>query len=300
MCSCLGECNNSLSLRAALYFGERNDISPHFLNDALNIIFLSKVHDKAKTVLSRHWLPVTVIHPARIRHVCGGVSVFVSNTSIKVPLQTGFGSSFPQGNNVCWGWSPRDHKLCALPSAVFKAQSLKAWVAQFSVMTSLYSWGETGFVSHDFSACCADGYLCAFKKKVGCSGEELAVLLPGGGAPQECAGVMISWCFQLESDPQLTLCSWVKCDQGYWGRENGQKLICPSLVIFWKASLSDAVENLRKLESEFVVLLVCWDLKCLPLPTLYTLLSSQLLSPTTCLRPFNAFFVKLKSFNLCI
>lgn len=37
LCSCLEGCNNSLSLRAALYFGESNDISPCFLSNALNI-----------------------------------------------------------------------------------------------------------------------------------------------------------------------------------------------------------------------------------------------------------------------
>lgn len=97
-------------------------------------------------------------------------------------------------------------ELRAFPSAVFKAQSLKGWVAQFPAMTSLQSWGEIGFVSPDFSACYVDGSLCAVKDKVGCSGEELAVFMLGGDSPQECAGVMIL-CFLLESDPQLTLCS---------------------------------------------------------------------------------------------
>lgn len=46
-------------------------------------------------------------------------------------------------------------------------------------MTSLYSWGEIGFVSPDFSACYVDGSLRAFKDEVGCSGEELAVFMLG-------------------------------------------------------------------------------------------------------------------------
>lgn len=56
-------------------------------------------------------------------------------------------------------------------------------------------WGENGFVSSDFSACCVDGSLYALKKKVWCSGEELAVLLLGGDSPQECAGndLLGSW-----------------------------------------------------------------------------------------------------------
>lgn len=62
--------------------------------------------------------------------------------------------------------------------------------------------------------------------------------------------------------------------KGTEGRGNGKKLICLSLVILWKASVSHAVENLGRLERGFVVLLVCLDLKLLPLPTLYTLLSS--------------------------
>lgn len=60
---------------------------------------------------------------------------------------------------------PKESPVCS-PQSVFKAQSLKSEAAPCSALTSLYSWGEIGFVSPDFSACSVDGYLCAFKKKM--------------------------------------------------------------------------------------------------------------------------------------
>lgn len=55
LCPYLEGRNHALSLRAALYFGGSNDISPHFFSDVLNILFFfSKVHDKTRTALSRH------------------------------------------------------------------------------------------------------------------------------------------------------------------------------------------------------------------------------------------------------
>ena len=74
----------------------------HTSCDVLNIFFFfSKVHDKAKTVLSRHWFPVTVTCLARMRWICGGgVGVFCKQlykgVSLVKALTADFGSSSPK------------------------------------------------------------------------------------------------------------------------------------------------------------------------------------------------------------
>lgn len=64
------------------------------------IVFFSKVHDKAKTILRWHWFPVTVTCPTRIRRIPGdGVSVFCIQVckcvSLVKVLTADFGSSCP-------------------------------------------------------------------------------------------------------------------------------------------------------------------------------------------------------------
>jgi len=118
-------------------------------------------------------------------------------------------------------------------------------------MICLYNWGENEFVLYDFSDCYVDVYRYVFERG---KKKKRAVFLLDGGLPQECVRVMILLhpCeFWLGSEPHLPLHCRVRSDQGYRGTENGMQPICPLLAALWKEFLSDAVENLGRLESIF-------------------------------------------------
>lgn len=84
--------------------------------------FFSKVHHKAKTVLSRHWSPVTVTCPARIRWIFGGSVIggfckqLYKGVSLVKALAADFGSSSPK--ELRWmcakDWSLREWQCCML------------------------------------------------------------------------------------------------------------------------------------------------------------------------------------------